>query len=196
PAGAGRAYFAADDGTHGRELWVTDGTSKGTRLAADVRKSSLSSNPYELVLSGGNLLFKADDGIKGLELWALFPGATAQPIGRPAALLPPVPGLTATDPVLGGSCTVAVENQAKGTSVVLFLGLQGLPLSMGPAGWIHLNAGRILLPFTLAPSRSFSIPAVPALTGTHALVQAFQFPTGLAPLGADWTQAILLTPGL
>ena len=32
------AYFPiADDGVHGNELWVTDGTADGTRLVADLR---------------------------------------------------------------------------------------------------------------------------------------------------------------
>ncbi|MDP6942614.1 MAG: hypothetical protein QF464_00565, partial [Myxococcota bacterium] len=32
----GRAWMALDDGSSGREPWVTDGTSKGTDLVADV----------------------------------------------------------------------------------------------------------------------------------------------------------------
>ena len=32
----GRAVFAAEDATHGRELWTTDGTSAGTTLLKDI----------------------------------------------------------------------------------------------------------------------------------------------------------------
>jgi ELWxxDGT repeat protein len=35
--GQGRALFAADDGVHGQELWVTDGTPVGTLLVEDIR---------------------------------------------------------------------------------------------------------------------------------------------------------------
>src|SRR5207244_289141 len=35
PAG-GPLFFAADDGTHGSELWATDGTTSGTALVKDI----------------------------------------------------------------------------------------------------------------------------------------------------------------
>ncbi|HOT83613.1 MAG TPA: hypothetical protein PLQ12_09975, partial [Candidatus Defluviicoccus seviourii] len=33
---ATRAFFSADDGTTGQELWVTDGTTAGTTLTRDI----------------------------------------------------------------------------------------------------------------------------------------------------------------
>jgi len=29
-------YFSARDANHGRELWVSDGTARGTRLVMDI----------------------------------------------------------------------------------------------------------------------------------------------------------------
>ncbi len=57
----GRLYFVADDGVHGRELWVSDGTSSGTNLLVDIYPGLDSSNPNHLVAANGSLLFFASD---------------------------------------------------------------------------------------------------------------------------------------
>ncbi|KAK7242594.1 hypothetical protein SO694_00016060 [Aureococcus anophagefferens] len=41
----GRAYFAADDGVVGAELWVTDGSGANTRLLEDLRPGARGSSP-------------------------------------------------------------------------------------------------------------------------------------------------------
>ncbi|HEY2292513.1 MAG TPA: hypothetical protein VGM86_17580 [Thermoanaerobaculia bacterium] len=69
-----RAFFTADDGSHGRELWETDGTPAGTRMLTDLDPGGYSALPFYyagLTVANGYLFFAADDGNTGLEPWAL-----------------------------------------------------------------------------------------------------------------------------
>ena len=60
PVRAGsRAFFAADDGTTGRELWVSDGTTRGTRQVADLVPGADGSFPRDLVAAGDAVYFFA-----------------------------------------------------------------------------------------------------------------------------------------
>lgn len=71
----GRLFFAADDGVHGRELWVSDGTSVGTTMVKDVYAGTTGSEPGATLPNpsyaeyNGMLFFAANDGTHGRELW-------------------------------------------------------------------------------------------------------------------------------
>jgi ELWxxDGT repeat protein len=66
---AGLTFFAANDGTHGVELWRTDGTAAGTVMVKDINPGPGDSNPSYLTNRNGQLVFVANDGVHGAELW-------------------------------------------------------------------------------------------------------------------------------
>jgi ELWxxDGT repeat protein len=69
-----RFVFNTDDGTHGQELWVTDGTPTNTALLQDINPNSQSASPSFLGFgpsrSGfGRAIYALNDGVNGAEPW-------------------------------------------------------------------------------------------------------------------------------
>lgn len=64
----GRLFFTAWTPRHGRQLWRTDGTVKGTVMLTHVR-SPVGANPQDLTVANGVLFFAARDPLHGQELW-------------------------------------------------------------------------------------------------------------------------------
>jgi ELWxxDGT repeat protein len=64
-----RVFFVADDGAHGSELWVTDGTSAGTRMLRDIFPGLAGSDPALIVPVGQRIACTALDATHGREIW-------------------------------------------------------------------------------------------------------------------------------
>jgi len=62
-------FFVANGDDSEYELWMSDGTEEGTKMVADLRPGSNSSEPDYLTAVGNTLFFSADDGNHGHELW-------------------------------------------------------------------------------------------------------------------------------
>ncbi|HVE94203.1 MAG TPA: ELWxxDGT repeat protein [Acidimicrobiales bacterium] len=67
----GVAYFAADDGVHGDELWRSDGTSEGTSMVKNVApdETSRSGAQPRVRVALNRVWFSGDDGTHGTEPW-------------------------------------------------------------------------------------------------------------------------------
>jgi ELWxxDGT repeat protein len=65
-----RAFFVADDGVCGEELWVTDGTPLGTVPFVDLYPGPIGSSPEGLTVVEGRLYFVAGAPGLGRELWS------------------------------------------------------------------------------------------------------------------------------
>lgn len=64
-----KAYFSAIDGDHGEELWVTDGTTEGTRMVKDINPGLATSDIQWLTRFNDKVVFTANDGENGYEPW-------------------------------------------------------------------------------------------------------------------------------
>ena len=67
----GTLYFAADDGTHGRELWKIRRDRGRDRDGEGHLAGSAGPSPDYLTDVGGTLYFTANDGTHGRELWKI-----------------------------------------------------------------------------------------------------------------------------
>lgn len=65
----GQAFFVADDGFTGSELWKTDGTVAGTMQVKDILPGPETSNPRDLTVVGGEVFFTAEDALGEIDLW-------------------------------------------------------------------------------------------------------------------------------
>lgn len=71
-----KVYFMANDGVHGQEVWMSDGTSAGTQMLKDINPGSADAAPMYITAYNNKLIFAAIDGVSGQEPW-ISDGTTA-----------------------------------------------------------------------------------------------------------------------
>jgi ELWxxDGT repeat protein len=134
--------FSANDGTHGRELWYSDGWSTNTRMAADVNPGPASSDPEDITVIGQVAYFSAGSPSVGRELWKLtVPPSPQMFLNGPAASVTTGSSVTFTAtmqpasgaPAPSGSVTF-YEDGAKIATESL------KPQSGGPAATVTITA--------------------------------------------------------
>jgi ELWxxDGT repeat protein len=71
-----KVIFHANDGAHGFEPWITDGTVAGTRLLRDICPGACPSFTFSQASFGARMILSAEDPVHGRELW-ITNGTTA-----------------------------------------------------------------------------------------------------------------------
>ena len=62
-------FFTANDGVHGDEPWVSNGTAAGTQMLADIIPGSQGSDPSDLTPVGNDVDFIANEPNDYVGLW-------------------------------------------------------------------------------------------------------------------------------
>jgi ELWxxDGT repeat protein len=154
--------FSANDGTHGRELWYSDGWSSNTRMAADINPGPPGSDPADITVIGQVAYFSAYSPAVGRELWKVT--------------VPPSPQMFLSGP--SGPVTT-------GSPVTFTATMQPASGAATPSGRVTFyEDGAKIATGSLEPQPSGGPAAsvtVTARPGTHEIVAVYDGDSGYLP---------------
>jgi ELWxxDGT repeat protein len=168
----GGAIFTADDGVHGRELWITNGTAAGTHRIRDLRPGTQSANPHDLTAFRGAVYFIASTQAKGEALWRTD-GTAAGTIRVDDLLIGTLPSWARDLTVAGDQLFFAATNESTGPE---------LWASRGDAASTHLVTD-------LRPGAPGSYPQELTAVGNAVVFAATDGAHGFEPWRSDGTAA-------
>lgn len=146
-----RVYFQGNDGKV-KGLWVSDGTTAGTR-----RICPKLTFPKNLALCGCKLLFSAFSAATSHELWAIdAPGATVRRFGNPCS--PQKPSMDATLPILGKTMRFSGDHGPRGNLGLLLLDLAPRSPTKLPGGCLGLVHPLLILGAVPPPKWVMQVP--------------------------------------
>jgi ELWxxDGT repeat protein len=117
-----RLFFSAVDGSHGAELWSTDGAPGGAALVRDIAPGPASSDPQNLIAvndllgGGGTLFFTVHDAVHGDQLWETGEFATPW-VACPAQVSNEGDKVSVQVFAAGGTLTYSATNLPPGLSI-------------------------------------------------------------------------------
>ncbi len=182
----GHLLFFFDDGVHGYEPWISDGSLAGTQLLIDLRPGAAGSidpgSLFEAWLAGGRdvndwVAFAADDGISGLEMHrfdlADVDAMLAATIGQGC-------GAVALDlvglPQIGTSPALRVSKAKPFSPAATWLALETVYQPLG--GGCEAYLGQPFAKFLTIPTNAagvgsvaLAIPAIASLQGLGVTLQ-------------------------
>jgi ELWxxDGT repeat protein len=86
--GEQRFFFVANDGSHGDELWISEGSPADTRVVRELNPGTHGGIVGNLVALGDELYFTASDPKHGTELWRSDGTTIADLVPGPAGSIP------------------------------------------------------------------------------------------------------------
>jgi ELWxxDGT repeat protein len=172
----------------GTELWVSDGTRRGTRVVRDIRPGPASSAPRKLTPHGDELLFLANDGVHGLQVWR------TDSKGRRTVRLTDVRAQNVGRPVQCGSTVYFTAKDRRGSELWARSGhrvrrVVDLLPGRGSSSPHNLTCLGDTLAFTARDARHgrelWTLDDPRLLPVVHDLSPGSSYPTALAALGGD-----------